>query len=81
MSGMFNGCSSLKELNINNFYTHKVTLMSCMFSGCLSLKELNLNNFNTKKVNHIYGMFSKIENELKMKIQTQYKNFNKDAFK
>ena len=44
---MFRGCSSLKELNLNNFNTNNVTDMSYMFYGCSSLKELNLNNFNT----------------------------------
>ena len=34
MSWMFNGCSSLKELNLNNFNTNNVTNMSGMFSGC-----------------------------------------------
>ena len=31
MSGMFCGCSSLKELNLNNFNTNNVTNMSLMF--------------------------------------------------
>ena len=38
---MFDGCSSLKELNLNNFNTNNVTNMSWMFRGCSSLKELN----------------------------------------
>ena len=44
MNCMFNGCSSLKKLNLNNFNTNNVTDMRGMFSGCSSLKELNLNN-------------------------------------
>ena len=47
---MFNGCSSLKELNLSNFNTNKVIDMSSMFSRCSSLKKLNLNNFNTDNV-------------------------------
>ena len=35
MRSMFVGCSSLKELNLNNFNTNNVTDMSGMFSGCL----------------------------------------------
>ena len=31
MSWMFRGCSSLKELNLNNFNTKNVTNMGCMF--------------------------------------------------
>ena len=42
---MFCGCSSLKELNLNNFNTNNVTNMSGMFEECSSLKELNLKNF------------------------------------
>ena len=34
MSFMFEGCSSLKELNLNNFNTNNVTDMSYMFAGC-----------------------------------------------
>ena len=31
---MFEGCSSLKELNLNNFNTNNVTDMRLMFSKC-----------------------------------------------
>ena len=31
---MFNGCSSLKELNLSNFNTNNVTYMRYMFNGC-----------------------------------------------
>ena len=34
MSCMFYGCSSLKELNLNNFNTNNVSDMECMFYGC-----------------------------------------------
>ena len=34
MIGMFSGCSSLKELNLNNFNTNNVIDMSSMFWGC-----------------------------------------------
>ena len=34
MSYMFRYCSSLKELNLNNFNTNNVTSMCKMFSGC-----------------------------------------------
>ena len=54
---MFCGCSSLKELNLNNFNTNNVTNMSDMFSGSSSLKELNLNNFNTNNVTNMSDMF------------------------
>ena len=42
MNGMFYGCSSLKELNLNNFNTNNVTNMSGMFSGCLDELKLKI---------------------------------------
>ena len=78
---MFSGCSSLKELNLNNFNTNNVTNMSCMFSLCSSLKELNLNNFNTNNVTDMRGMFRYCSDELKLKIRSNFKNFKEEAFK
>ena len=57
ISYMFYGCSSLKELNLNNFYFNNVTNINGMFWGCLSLKELNLNNFITNNVTSMSCMF------------------------
>ena len=54
MSWMFNECSSLKELNLNNFNTNNVINMIDLFMGCSSLKELNLNNFITNRVTDMY---------------------------
>ena len=34
MNRMFFRCSSLKELNLNNFNTNNVTSMNSMFYGC-----------------------------------------------
>ena len=42
MSYMFGGCSSLKELNLNNFNINKVTNMSEMFSRCLNELKLKI---------------------------------------
>ena len=77
---MFCGCSSLKELNLNNFNTNNVTDMSYMFCGCSSCKELNLNNFNTNNVTNMLYMFSGCLDELKLKIKSQFKNFKEEAF-
>ena len=38
MSGMFNECFSLEELNLSNFDTRKTTFMTGIFAGCSSLK-------------------------------------------
>ena len=54
---MFNGCKSLKNLNLSNFNTQNVTNMSGMFFGCKSLANLNLTNFNTQNVTDMSSMF------------------------
>ena len=56
MSCMFDGCSSLKKLNLNNFNTNNVTSMYRMFFECSSLQELNLNNFNTNNVTNMFSL-------------------------
>ena len=77
---MFFRCSSLKELNLNNFNTNNVTNMSDMFRRCSSLKELNLNNFNTNNVTDMSGMFSKCSDELKLKLKSKFNEFKEEAF-
>ena len=54
---MFNGSSSLKELNLINFNTDIIEDMQGIFQGCSSLKELNLTNFNTNNVTNMSWMF------------------------
>ena len=51
-----------------------------LFSQCSSLKELNLSNFNTDNVTDMDYMFSKCPDQLKLKIKSQYKNFQEMAF-
>ena len=50
---MFYGCSSLKELNLNNFNTNNVTNMSYIFNEFSSLIELHINNYNIINVTDI----------------------------
>ena len=57
MDHMFCNCSFLKELNLHNFNTKKVTNMEKMFYNCKSLIKLNLNNFEIKKVKTMEYMF------------------------
>ena len=50
MRYMFYGCSSLKELNLNNFNTNNVINISCMFSKCSDELKLKLKSkFNEFK--------------------------------
>ena len=77
MSYMFDGCSSLEELNLPYFNTNNVNNMSCMFLGCSTLKELNLSNFNTNNVTDMSSIFNGCSS-LKDLILNNYTN--KDKF-
>ena len=57
MSYMFEGCSSLKELDLRGFNTSNVRFMVGMFFGCFKLKNINLSNFDTSNVINLSGMF------------------------
>ena len=57
MKHMFDGCFSLKKLNLSNFNTNNVIDMSYMFNGCKSIKEINLSNFNTNNICKRYGLY------------------------
>ena len=86
MGFMFSGCSSLKTLNLSNFYTWNVTMMSSMFGGCSSLTELDLTKMDTKAVTQAYGMFSGATSLTKLRLGQNF-TFDKltstgwDAFK
>ena len=67
MRHMFNGCASLKTLDLNRrfFSTDNVTTMEYMFSGCSNLETLDISNFNTANVTDMDHMFygcSKLSN-------------------
>ena len=48
---MFSGCSSLKELNLNNFNTNNVTDMGAMFYGCSNelIRKIKIQYKNIKE--------------------------------
>ena len=48
MSYMFWGCSSLNELNLNNFITNNVTDMMLMFNGCSNQLKMKIKTQNKK---------------------------------
>ena len=58
MRYMFDGCGSLKSLDLTNFNTENVTDMYSMFAYCKSLESLDLTNFNTAKVTDMALMFA-----------------------
>ena len=53
-----NKIGNIKDLDISNFDTSKVTQMSGMFSGMSSLTSLDLSNFDTSRVAYMRWMFS-----------------------
>ena len=61
MRGMFNGCSSLTDLDLSGFDTSSVTDMSLMFQNCASLTSLDVSSFDTSNVTHMIFMFNLCE--------------------
>lgn len=57
LTSMFEGCESLKSIDLSHFNTANVTSMSNMFCSCKSLQSLNLSSFNTAKVTTMTQMF------------------------
>ena len=53
---LFYGCGNLKTLDLSNFDTSKVIIMSNMFNSCKSLATLDLSNFNTVKIDNMRYM-------------------------
>ena len=80
MAYIFEGCSSLKQLNLSNFNTNNVTNMNCMFHKCSSLTDLNISNFNTDNVTDMRDMLYRCTEQFKMKNKDQYKNIKEEAF-
>ena len=50
MKNMFEGCTSLKDVNFFNINTLNVKNMRYMFCRCKSLKTIDLSSFNTENV-------------------------------
>ena len=62
MYAMFEGCSSLSELDLSNFNTSRVENMCGMFAGCSALTTLDLRSFNTGAVTYMDYMFASCSN-------------------
>ena len=54
---MFEKCSSLTSLNLNNLNTSEVEIFAEMFRGCSSLKYLDISNLDLSKARSINDMF------------------------
>lgn len=74
MKGMFEGCSSLKSIDLQNFTydnTFYVTDMSNMFKGCSSLTGLDI-KFPAQNVTDMQGMFEGCSSITKLDLGSFY---------
>ena len=59
VNSMFYGCTSLEEINLDNFQTSgKIEDMSYMFYGCTNLKLIDLSKLITSSVENMNLIFS-----------------------
>lgn len=58
MFKLFDYCSSLTSLNLNNWNTSNVTSMSNMFSNCSSLTSLDLSGWSVSNVTNMTNIFA-----------------------
>ena len=56
MRGVFAGCSGLREINVQNWNTSKVTDLAAIFSSC-SIKTVDVSNWDTSQVTDMQLMF------------------------
>ena len=54
---MFSGCSNITEIDLSQFDSSKVEIMTSMFEDCSSLTSLDLSKLNTSKVTNMYYIF------------------------
>ena len=57
MNTMFNGCYSLRKVDVSGFDTSSTTDISQIFRDCKSLKTININNFDCGNVTNINQLF------------------------
>lgn len=67
---MFEGCKSLKALDLSHFATSNATDMYSMFQGCKQLEDVNMENFDTKSVKEMSHMFDGCENMKTVDVST-----------
>ena len=57
LSGTFNECYALENLDVSGWDTSNVTNMNNTFRRCESVSELDVSGWNTSKVTNMKGMF------------------------
>ncbi len=59
MESMFDGCTSLEEVDVSGFNTQEVINMCAMFQNCSKIKNLAMGNWDTSEVIDMGWMFNK----------------------
>ncbi len=70
MGVMFQGCESLKKLDLSSFDTSMVTNMAYMFNHCYSLESIDLSSFDTGRVTSFSTMFQDCERLEEIELST-----------
>ena len=50
LEGMFNGCTSMRTLDLSSFTTEQITNMKDLFNGCTQMTSLDISNFDMSRV-------------------------------
>ena len=50
---MFEGVTTMKEIDLSNFDTSKVTTMASMFNQCVDLEKITFGNIVTSSVKNM----------------------------
>lgn len=57
LTSMFQGCSSLENIDVSKFDTSSCTDMSFIFSDCSKIASIDISNFKTQQVQTFWCMF------------------------
>ena len=56
LEGMFNGCTSMRTLDLSSFTTEQITNMKDLFNGCTQMTSLDISNFDMSRVTNTTNM-------------------------
>ena len=56
LEGMFNGCASMRTLDLSSFTTEQITNMKDLFNGCTQMTSLDISNFDMSRVTNTTNM-------------------------
>ncbi len=75
MTGLFNDCKKLAEIDVSQWNTSNVTNMSKLFYQCASLDNLDLINWNTNNVTNMSLLFYGCANITELDLSTWNTSF------